>query len=201
MADYGCIREVGLSKYKGVVMSAEIEMDSKIEAFEALAIPHIDSLYRFALHITCNESDAEDLVQDTYLRAYKFFDKFSDGTNCKAWLLKILRNTFINSFNRNKRYNQRFCLLDDAEFLTIITDNPTPEDEIFAGLIEDEVVAAINKLPVGFRTVILLADIEELSYREISEIIGRPIGTVMSRLHRGRRILRKKLQGYAISIV
>lgn len=179
-------------------MSADIEMKSKIETFEALAIPHIDSLYRFALHITSNESDAEDLVQDTYLRAYKFFDKFRDGTNCKAWLLKILRNTFINSFHRNKRYNQRFCLLNNVELITVLPNNPTPEDEIFAGLLKDEIVAAINALPVNFRTVILLADIEELSYREISEIIDRPIGTVMSRLHRGRRILRKKLKDYAI---
>lgn len=179
-------------------MSIDIEMDPKIKAFEALAIPHIDLLYRFALHITSNESDAEELVQNTYLRAYKFFDRFSDVTNCKLWLLKILMNTFINSFHRNKKHNQIFCLLDDAELLEAFPDNTTSEDGIFADLLEDEIVATIKSLPVGFRIVILLADIEELSYREISEIIDLPIGTVISRLHRGHRMLKKRLQDYAI---
>lgn len=179
------------------IMLADIKIESKNNAFETLAIPHIDSLYRFAFHITGNEFDAEDLVQNTYLRAYKFFDKFRDGTNCKAWLLKILRNTFINSFHRNKGCDQTFELLDNAKFIEALPFKTTPEDEIFADLLEDEIVIAIDALPVNFKTVILLADIEQLSYREISEIINRPIGTVMSRLHRGRKMLRKKLQNYA----
>jgi RNA polymerase sigma-70 factor, ECF subfamily len=179
-------------------MSANPEAELKIDAFEALAFPQIDSIYRFALCMSGNESDAEDLVQDTYLKAYKLFDKFENGTNCKSWLLKILRNTFINSIRHKTKHHQKVYLSDNEELISSQQNNITPEEEIFANLLEDDVAAAMNSLPVTFKIVILLADMEELSYKEISDIIDCPQKTVMSRLHKGRKILRKRLQDYTI---
>lgn len=173
------------------------EAESKAERFESVALEHMDSIYRFALYMTGNESDAHDFVQDTYLKAYRFFDKFREGTNCKAWLLTILKNTFINSVRRDKRHPQMVHLSEMEEYGMDLPVEDDPEDWIFGDLFNDDVSAAIDSLPVVYRTVVLLADVECLSYKEISEIVECPIGTVMSRLCRGRRLLRKKLQSYA----
>ena len=171
---------------------------SKDERFEADALVHMDSVYRSALYMAENESDAQDLVQDTYLRAYRFFDKFEEGTNCKAWLLKILRNTFINTIRRGNRQLKVIHLAEMEDHGLELSSDINTEDGIFGDLFDDEIVAAMNELPLEYRTAVLLADIEMLPYKEISDIIGCPIGTVMSRLHRGRKLLRKSLGDYAI---
>lgn len=173
------------------VMVAEPELkDSK---FESLALSHIDSLYRFAMHMAGNEADAQDLVQDTYLKAYRFFDKFEEGTNCKAWLFRIMKNTFINTMRRDKKHSQMISLSDIQERGMEPSVDGDPEDNVFGDLFGDDVSAAIESMPDVYRDVVLMADVEELSYKEISEIIGCPIGTVMSRLCRGRKWLRKRL--------
>ena len=175
----------------------EIEVKSKDERFEETALVHMDSIYRSALYMTKNETDAQDLVQDAYLRAYKFFDSFEEGTNCRAWLLKILRNTFINSIRRGKRQLQVVSLSEMSEHGLELSSDSNPEDGVFGDLFNDEIAAAISKLPVEYRSAILLADVERLPYREIADIIDCPIGTVMSRLHRGRKLLRENLEDYA----
>lgn len=171
--------------------------------FEELALPHIDSLYNFAIKLTRNEGDAEDLVQETYLRAYKFFDKYKKDTYIKAWLFSILRNTFINSYRKKKKEPEKVDFHSVEQFIDKLTDrdNPLSKDDISNDLSKDtldsEIKSALDKLPEEFRSVILLSDIEGFSYQEISEILKCPVGTVMSRLHRGRKILYKNLSEYA----
>ena len=175
-----------------------IEEESKNERFETVALEHMDSLYRFALCMAENESDARDLVQDTYLRAYRFFDKFQEGTNCKAWLITILKNTFINTIRRDKRHPHMVHLSEMEERGMDLSVEHDPEDWVFGELFDDDLSAAIDSLPGIYRTVVLLADVEGLSYKEISGIVGCPIGTVMSRLCRGRRLLKRRLRSYAV---
>jgi RNA polymerase sigma-70 factor (ECF subfamily) len=183
---------------RGRKMTIETQHRSKTERFEEIAIPHIDSVYRFALYTARNESDAKDLVQDTYLKAYRFFDKFQEGTDCKAWLFKILKNTFINTMRRNKKHNHNVSISELKEQGVIVPDmDSDPEEEIFGDLFDDTISIAVNSLRDQYKTVVLLADVEGLSYREIANIVGCPIGTVMSRLHRGRNMLRKRLRRYA----
>jgi RNA polymerase sigma-70 factor (ECF subfamily) len=171
--------------------------------FEGLAMKHLDPLYSAALRLTKNERDAEDLVQDTFLRAYRFFDKFERGTNMKAWLFKILTNTFINRYRRSVKernivegsekeaVHERFVSRDAAEFAA------NPEQFFFDRLLSDDVLRAVDALPIDFRLVVILADLQEFSYKEIAEILGVPIGTVMSRIHRGRKLLQQRLWDYA----
>ena len=179
-------------------VESEIGVGSKDERFEAVALTHMDSIYRSALYMAKDESDAQDLVQDTYLRAYRFFDKFEEGTNCKAWLLKILRNTFINTIRRGRRQLQVVHLPEMNEHGLELSSDATPEDGVFGDLFDDDIVTAMNELPVDYKTAIMLADVERLPYKEISDIMDCPIGTVMSRLHRGRKMLRESLRDYAI---
>jgi RNA polymerase sigma-70 factor (ECF subfamily) len=176
--------------------------------FECLALGHINPLYSAALRLTKNDRDAEDLVQDTFLRAFRFFDKFERGTNMKAWLFKILTNTFINRYRRRVKERsvvegaaresasngtaQGFVALDATE------TSANPEQYLFDRLLSDDVLHAIDGLPIDFRLVVILADLQEFSYKEIAEILDCPVGTVMSRLYRGRKLLQKQLLGYAI---
>jgi RNA polymerase sigma-70 factor (ECF subfamily) len=173
------------------------------DEFESLTLDHLDPLYAAALRLTKNERDAEDLVQDTFLRAYRFFDKFERGTNIKAWLFKILTNTFINRYRRKVKersvvederdtVHERFMSRDVSESAT------NPEQYFFDRLLSDDVLAAIDSLPLDFRMVVILADLQEFSYKEIAEILDCPVGTVMSRLYRGRKLLQKYLLGYAV---
>ncbi len=173
------------------------------DEFESLTLGHLDPLYSAALRLTKNERDAEDLVQDTYLRAYRFFDKFERGTNIKAWLFKILTNTFINRYRRKAKersvaedeqetVHERFMSQEVAESAT------NPEQYFFDRLLSDDVLRAIDALPVDFRMVVILADLQEFSYKEIAEIMTCPVGTVMSRLYRGRKLLQKQLLDYAV---
>ncbi len=176
---------------------------TKVE-FETLALPYLDQLYSAALRLTKNEKDAEDLVQDAFMRAYRFFDKFERGTNMKAWLFKILTNTFINRYRRNVKersivdgserdtVNERFISREASEYAE------NPEHYFFERLLSDDILRAIDQLPIDFRMVVILADLQEFSYREIAEIIGCPVGTVMSRLFRGRKLLQKTLRQHAI---
>jgi RNA polymerase sigma-70 factor, ECF subfamily len=172
--------------------------------FEGLALKHLDPLYSAALRLTKNERDAEDLIQDTFLRAYRFFDKFERGTNIKAWLFKILTNTFINRYRRSvKERNIVEGSERDAVHEKFISREATeyaanPEQYFFDRLLSDDVLRAVDELPIDFRMVVILADLQEFSYKEIAEILDVPVGTVMSRLYRGRRLLQKALAGYAM---
>ncbi len=170
--------------------------------FEEEFLPQLDALYNFAFHLTYNEDDANDLVQETFLKSYRFIDSYQQGTNAKAWLFKILKNGFINDYRRkSKRPKQvdfdplvNYSETDDESNVQVVD----LRQEMFQGLIGDEVTKALNDLPVDFRTVILLCDIEEFSYEEIAKIIDIPIGTVRSRLHRARNLLKEKLREYAM---
>jgi RNA polymerase sigma-70 factor (ECF subfamily) len=177
--------------------------DDARREFEQLALQHLDPLYSAALRLTKNDRDAEDLVQDTVMRAFRFFDKFERGTNIKAWLFKILTNTFINNYRR--RVKER-SVVDGSERETVqdrfmsrdATDfAQNPEQFLFDRLLSDDVLHAIDELPLDFRMTVILADIQEFSYKEIAEVLDCPVGTVMSRLYRGRKILQKTLQHHA----
>lgn len=174
--------------------------ESKRAEFEKLAFPHMDSLYHTALRLTKNEVDAEDLVQDVYVRAFRFFHKFKKGTNFKAWIFKILTNTFINRYRKLMNQPHQIDLekieykyADDKK-----TRESNPDELDYEKIFDDEIKEALDRLPTEFRVVVLLADVESFSYKEIAKIIGRPIGTVMSRLSRGRRYLQQHLRAYAI---
>lgn len=171
------------------------------KVFEEELFPHIDALKTFAFHLTYNEPDADDLVQETYMKAYRFIDKYEQGTNAKAWLFKILKNAYINEYRKkSKRPNQV-----DLEDIVTFHDSDDSKgsgyldlrEELFENMMGDEVTTAINALPIDFRTVILLCDIEGFTYEEISKIIDVPIGTVRSRLFRARNMLKEKLEAYA----
>lgn len=171
--------------------------------FERDALAHLDSLYAMAMRLTRSPADADDLVQDTYLKAHRFSDHFEAGTNLKAWLFKILTNTFINKYRRATRERD---VMEDAgqgpvgegvmshAAMRALTD---PVGAALQPLVTQEIQRALDTLPEDYRTMILLADVEELSYKEIAEIVGCPIGTVMSRLHRARKQMQTHLYEHA----
>ncbi|HTP49837.1 MAG TPA: sigma-70 family RNA polymerase sigma factor [Anaeromyxobacteraceae bacterium] len=170
--------------------------------FEELALPHLDGLYAAALRLTKNPRDAEDLVQDAVLRAYRFFDKFERGTNIKAWLYKILTNTFINRYRRVTKErtiveDERDSVQDRLVSRDAAYQAEDPERAYFDRLLSDDVLRAVDSIPIDFRMAVILADLQDFSYKEIAEILEVPVGTVMSRLFRGRRLLQKQLQEYA----
>lgn len=175
------------------------------EAFAREAVPHLDALYATALRLTRNDGDAQDLIQETMLKAFRYFDRYEQGTNCKAWLFKIMTNTFINRYRKAQK-RKEFLLDDDVrplqERAVAPAVNPMhqhfeDQDAMFFRLFSDEVKDALEEIPVDFRMVVLLADLQDFAYKEIAEIMDCPIGTVMSRLYRGRRMLQAKLQNYA----
>lgn len=179
------------------------DSEQKRKAFEKLAFEHMDALYSTALRMTRNELDAEDLVQDVYLRAFRFFDKFEQGTNFKAWIFKILTNSFINRYRQRVR-EPRKVDFEKVEFF--YGDESKSRDEkfethydekLYRELFEDDIRDALDKLSYDFRTVVVLCDVEGFSYKEIADIIGKPIGTVMSRLSRARQQLQKHLAEFA----
>jgi RNA polymerase sigma-70 factor (ECF subfamily) len=175
------------------------------DSFEALALPHFDALYSLALHLTRNRRDAEDLVQEAFLKAFRFFDSFEPGTHMRAWLFRILRNTFINTYRKAKVRPQTVDLSAiDATYDQVVEETflrqhrpASPEDVLMSGVLDEEVDQALADLPEEYRSVVVLALIEDLSYKEIAAALSIPIGTVMSRLHRGRRILQTQLLEYA----
>jgi RNA polymerase sigma-70 factor (ECF subfamily) len=173
------------------------------EQFEAEALQHLDALYAAALRFTRDPRDAEDLVQDAFVRACRFLDRFEPGTNMKAWLFRILTNTFINKYRRSTRERS---LVDgpEREMVTDQLHSPeaadraeNPERALLDRLVSEDVLAAIDAVPIDFRMVVILADIHDFSYKEIADILDVPVGTVMSRLYRGRRHLQRSLAGHA----
>ena len=171
---------------------------SQEERFESEALPLLMGMYSSALRLTRNPSDAEDLLQETVLRAYRGFHQFQEGTNLKAWLYRILMNTFINSYRKRQREPQTVSDEEIADWylyskLAESGAEPSAEATVLESLPDEEVQEALQSLPEQFRVAVLLADVEGFSYKEIADITGVPIGTVMSRLHRGRKALEKRL--------
>lgn len=173
----------------------------KNRIFNEEFLPHINSMYNFGYRLTFDEDDAKDLVQDTYLKAYRFIDSFHEGTNAKAWLFRILKNSFINDFRKKSKQPSKvdyqevesYYNSDDVD-RTITTDLRV---DTVKDMIGDEISNALNALDVDFRTVIILCDLEGFKYDEMAKILDIPIGTVRSRLHRARNLLKEKLRDYA----
>ena len=175
-------------------MTAPAALLSARESFEREALVHIDALYRVALRFVGNAADAEDLVQDTLFRAYQAWDQYEPGTNAKGWLLAILRNLFINVYRRGTRRRELLQLhAFEPDF-----SSPDPEDAFYDGLIDEEIVRAIDSLPREYREIVMLRDVESLHYDEIAAALGVPLGTVKSRLFRAREILQARLHDYAV---
>lgn len=173
--------------------------------FDKEFMPHISSMYNFAFRLTNDEDDANDLVQDTYLKAFRFIRSFEKGTNAKAWLFRILKNSFINDYRKkskepNKVDYQEVETVYDSEESAGTSQTSDLRAESVQELIGDEIANALNSLPIDFRTVIILCDIEGFTYEEMAKILDIPIGTVRSRLHRARQLLKDKLRNYAASM-
>jgi len=187
----------------------KLSKEDKDRRFQAELMPVIDSLYNFAFRLTLDEDDANDLVQETYLKAYRFFEYFEQGTNAKAWLFRILKNSFINDFRKKSKQPAK---IDYSEIEGYYNSEDVESDSDAGGtssdmrqqavrdLIGDEVASALNSLPVDFRTVIILCDLEGFTYEEMAKVLDIPIGTVRSRLHRARNFLKEKLEKYAQSM-
>lgn len=178
--------------------------EQKDKIFNEEFLPLIDSMYNFGYRLTLDEADAKDLVQDTYLKAYRFIESFQQGTNAKAWLFRILKNSFINNFRKKSKEPSK---VDYQEVETYYNSDEVDEKittdlrvDSLQDMIGDEVSVALNSLAVDFRTVIILCDLEGFTYEEMAKILDIPIGTVRSRLHRARNLLKEKLMSYAKSM-
>jgi len=179
--------------------------ETRQATIEKEMLPHLDALYGYALYLTRRKEEAEDVVQETLLKAVNAFSQYQPGTNCRAWLFRILYNTFLNKVRRRAPHVEfddtiSTETLSAPESSSFARANPTPEDSFVNMLSRARVREAVEKLPPDFRAVVVLADLEELSYKEIAEILSCPIGTVMSRLHRGRKLLRARLFRWAMEM-
>ena len=187
--------------FRSPAQSSQSEIRAKHEEFQREAVPHMNILHNYALRMTGNSDDAKDLVQETFLKAYRFWDKYEKGTNIRAWLFRIMKNSYINRYRKETKEPNTVDYEDIQNFYNSIrlesSDPNDLQEKIFGGLLEDDVARAIESLPDDFRTVVILCDIEGLTYEEIAEFVDCPIGTIRSRLHRGRKMLRSKLFSYA----
>jgi len=169
--------------------------------FDNEFMPHMRSMYNFGYRLTLNSDDAQDLVQDTYLKAYRFIDSFQKGTNAKAWLFRIMKNSFINDYRKKRKEPNKVDYQEvEAYYNSEDVDRQITPDlrvDVLQGMLGDEISNALNALDVDFRTVIILCDLEGFKYEEIAKILDIPIGTVRSRLHRARNLLKEKLTEYA----
>ena len=180
----------------------------KHQTFEAEALPHLDAVYRFALRLAGSPSEAEDLVQETFLRAYRAWDQYTLGTRAKSWLFTICRNAFLRQRERDVRRDELVAEAagDVGGSEGGVRENPLftgradydPEGDFFRGLVDDRILEAIDALPDDFREAVVLTDLQDLSYQEVAAILGIPLGTVKSRLFRGRKLLQERLYEYAL---
>jgi RNA polymerase sigma factor (sigma-70 family) len=183
------------------VIRQQYSEQEKQSIFNQEFMPHINSMYNFAYRLTLDPDDAKDLLQDTYLKAYRFIDSFQQGTNAKAWLFRILKNSFINDYRKRSKepskvdYQEVETYYNSEDVDRQIT--PDLRVEALQDMIGDEISTALNSLDVDFRTVIILCDLEGFKYEEMAKILDIPIGTVRSRLHRARNLLKEKLSEYA----
>lgn len=174
----------------------------KTELFEREFMPHLNALYNFAFKLTYEEDDSKDLVQDTYMKAFRFINSFHQGTNAKAWLFRILKNSFINDYRKKSKQPAKVDYQEVEGFYNSKdTDKPATTIDLRVDMVKnmigDEITNALNSLDVDFRTVIILCDLEGFTYEEMSKILDVPIGTVRSRIHRARNLLKEKLSSYA----
>lgn len=184
------------------------DRNSQGASFSEEAIPHMDAIYRFALRLSGARDEAEDLVQDTYLRAFRAWEQYTPGTRCKSWLFTICRNVFLRRRERDQRHDAilRETTEDDPRAISreapvfAASRDDDPEGEFFQSIVDDQVLEAIEELPEEYRMVVVLSDLEDLSYGEIAEVMGIPVGTVKSRLFRGRRQLQRRLYEYALEM-
>ncbi|PTM08522.1 MAG: RNA polymerase subunit sigma [Bacteroidetes bacterium] len=169
--------------------------------FSEEILPQLDALYNFGLRLTADPNDAEDLVQDTIVKAYRFFSSYEKGTNAKAWLFRILKNSYINNYRKESKRPQEVDFDEVSTFYETIRDERVDtsdlERKMFRELIDDDLAKALDDIPEDFRTVVLLCDVEDFTYEEISNMLDVPIGTIRSRLHRGRNLLKAQLMDYA----
>ena len=186
------------------IQMAELKREDirKQDDFKEEIIPHLDAIYNFALRLTSDPNDAEDLVQDTIVKAYRFFSSYEKGTNAKAWLFRILKNSYINNYRKQSKQPHQVDYNDIASYYESIrseqTDTTDLENILYRELLDDDITNALSLLPDEFRTVVLLCDVEGFTYEEIANMVDVPIGTIRSRLHRGRNLLRVQLIGYAM---
>ncbi|MDR9415651.1 MAG: sigma-70 family RNA polymerase sigma factor [Gracilimonas sp.] len=173
----------------------------KQKDFDEEIIPHMDALYNFALRLTTDPNDAEDLVQDTIVKAYRFFSSYEKGTNAKAWMFRILKNSFINNYRKNSKKPSQVDYDEVSSYYESVraerTETSDLESLMFREMMDDDLSEALTRLPEDFRTVVLLCDVEGYTYEEIANMLDVPIGTIRSRLHRGRNLLKTELLEYA----
>lgn len=173
----------------------------KQKDFDDEIIPHMDALYNFALRLTSDPNDAEDLVQDTIVKAYRFFSSYEKGTNAKAWMFRILKNSFINNYRKTSKKPSQVDYDEVSSYYESVradsTDTTDLESLMFREMMDDDLSEALSRLPEDFRTVVLLCDVDGYTYEEIANMLDVPIGTIRSRLHRGRNLLKTELLEYA----